>query len=116
MNRATMQMAQDYLGRIKELEKENAELKKKCYKKAVKDYCKLEKENAELKADNDARKFAMAMSEKVEKQLREQIEKLKADLNDAIESASKWYVGDPVYSMLVDIYNDNFEITKGVSN
>ena len=27
MNRATMQMAQDYLGRIKELEKENAELK-----------------------------------------------------------------------------------------
>jgi hypothetical protein len=32
----------------------------------------LEKENAELKADNDARKFAMAMSEKVEKQLREE--------------------------------------------
>ena len=30
------------------------------------------KENAELKADNDARKFAMAMSEKVEKQLREE--------------------------------------------
>ena len=27
MTRATMQMAQDYLGRIKELEKENAELK-----------------------------------------------------------------------------------------
>ena len=34
---------------IKELQKENAELKKKCYKKAVKDYCELEKENAELK-------------------------------------------------------------------
>ena len=32
----------------------------------------LEKENAELRADNDARKFAMAMSEKVEKQLREE--------------------------------------------
>ena len=32
---------------------------------------------AELKADNDARKFAMTMSEKVEKQLREQIEKMK---------------------------------------
>ena len=32
-----------------ELEKENAELKKKCYKKAVKDYCELEKENVELK-------------------------------------------------------------------
>ena len=35
--------------KIKELEKENAELKKKCYKKAVKDYCELKKENAELK-------------------------------------------------------------------
>lgn len=32
---------------------------------------------AELKADNDARKFAMTMSEKGEKQLREQIEKMK---------------------------------------
>jgi chromosome segregation ATPase len=39
----------------------------------------LEKENAELKADNDARKFAMAMSEKVEKQLREENAKLKTD-------------------------------------
>lgn len=35
------------------------------------------KENAELKEDNDARKFAMAMSEKVEKQLREENAKLK---------------------------------------
>ena len=34
---------------IKSLEKENTELKKKCYKKAVKDYCELEKDNAELK-------------------------------------------------------------------
>ena len=34
------------------LKSENAELKKKCYKKAVKDYCKLEKENAELKKKN----------------------------------------------------------------
>lgn len=39
----------------------------------------LEKENAELKADNDARKFAMAMSEKVEKQLREENAELKRD-------------------------------------
>ncbi len=38
----------------------------------------LEKENAELKADNDARKFAMAMSEKVEKQLREENAELKS--------------------------------------
>ena len=39
----------------------------------------LEKEIAELKADNDARKFAMAMSEKVEKQLREENEELKSE-------------------------------------
>ena len=37
----------------------------------------LEAENAELKSDNDARKFAMAMSEQVEKQLREENAKLK---------------------------------------
>lgn len=40
--------------------------------------CEIYKENAELKADNDARKFAMAMREKVEKQLREENEKLTA--------------------------------------
>lgn len=43
---------------------------------------KLEKENAELKADNDARKFAMTMSEKVEKQLREENAKLKKQLEN----------------------------------
>jgi hypothetical protein len=49
---------------------------------SYKDYIKeLEKENAELKADNDARKFAMGMSEKVEKQLREENAGLKARLN-----------------------------------
>lgn len=42
----------------------------------------LEKENAELKTDNDARKFAMAMSEKVEKQLREENSKLKKQLEN----------------------------------
>ena len=36
-----------------------------------------EQETKELKADNDARKFAMVMSEKVEKQLREENEELK---------------------------------------
>ena len=40
----------------------------------------LEEENTELKADNDARKFAMAMSENVEKQLREENAELKAQL------------------------------------
>lgn len=45
--------------------------------KAFKRIADLEKENAELKEDNDARKFAMAMSEKVEKQLRDENTELK---------------------------------------
>ena len=56
----------------------------------------LEKENAELKADNDARKFAMVMSEKVEKQLRNerntflaQNEQYEKDLIDCKEQLTK---------------------------
>ena len=43
------------------------------------------KENVELKADNDARKFAMTMSEKVEKQLREE----NANVKEALEGYKK---------------------------
>lgn len=43
------------------------------------------RENAELKADNDARKFAMAMSEKVEKQLREENTDLKVKIGLSID-------------------------------
>ena len=49
----------------------------------------LEKENAELKADNDARKFAMAMSEKVEKQLREENAELREKLRLQNEQEAK---------------------------
>lgn len=63
--------------------------KDKTCKSYVPDYedyiAELEKENAELKADNDARKFAMAMSEKVEKQLREE----NAELKKAVEHYRK---------------------------
>lgn len=48
----------------------------------------LEKENAELKADNDARKFAMAMSEKVEKQLREENAELKKEWQEQVQKAT----------------------------
>ena len=91
---------------IAELEKENAELSEKLNRhkhdcpncSAFGKHCphrvngdpytydcyltvaELEKENAELKADNDARKFAMAMSEKVEKQLREENAELEAQI------------------------------------
>ena len=74
------------------------------------DYIKsLEKENKTLEG-------CLLAEQEHTQMLEQQIEKLKADLNNAIESASKWYVADPVYSMLVDIYNDNFEIIKGGSN
>ena len=48
-------------------------------------------ENAELKADNDARKFAMTMSEKVEKQLREENAKQTIQLTKAKELLKKIY-------------------------
>ena len=57
----------------------------------------LEKENAELKADNDARKFAMAMSEKVEKQLREE----NAELKNQLEMSNK-------------VYNDNLDYSHHI--
>ena len=44
---------------------------------------------AELKADNDARKFAMAMSEKVETQLREENAELKDDNKVMADNYSK---------------------------
>ena len=56
---------------------------------SYKDYIKeLEVKNKELKADNDARKFAMAMSEKVEKQLREENEEAKNLIEELASSLS----------------------------
>ena len=54
----------------------------------LRDIVYIEKENAELKADNDARKFAMAMSEKVEKQLREENSKLKDEWQEQVQKAT----------------------------
>jgi chromosome segregation ATPase len=72
---------------IKELQKENADLKEEINKIAFA-RGNLEKENAELKADNDARKFAMTMSEKVEKQLREENAKLKDEWQEQVQKAT----------------------------
>ncbi len=52
----------------------------------------LQEENAELQADNDARKFAMAMSEKVEKKLREENEKAKEIIKKLISDNRKVWV------------------------
>lgn len=63
----------------------------------------LEKENAELKADNDARKFAMAMSEKVEKKLRQENAKAKEIIRDFISVAIDYIdKEDKNYSYIVE--------------
>ena len=79
-----------------ELHKKLEEAEKAKFKPYENKIAKLEKENAELKADNDARKFAMAMSEKVEKQLRNerntflaQNEQYEKDLIDFNENLTK---------------------------
>ena len=69
VNRAYVVSAEPREKRIEVLE----ELLDECGKSTK----ELVQENTELKADNDARKFAMAMSEKVEKQLREENAELK---------------------------------------
>ena len=68
----------------------------------------LEKENAELKADNDARRFAMAMSEKVEKQLRKEIAELKRIINNDVDK--KIYVQLAKKAELADMQKD--QLTK----
>ena len=74
--------------RIEELENKIADIKANCdlaiEGRDIK-IKELEKENAELKADNDARKFAMAMSEKVEKQLREYLTKAKEIIREIMK-------------------------------
>ena len=47
--------------------------------------------------------------------LEKQIEKLKADLNEAIEDANRWEETE-TFSVLTSIYNDNFEVITSVSN
>ena len=49
------------------------------------------------------------------KELERQIEKLKADLNEAIEDANRWEETE-TFSVLNRIYNDNFEVITSVSN
>lgn len=48
-------------------------------------------------------------------ELEQQIEKLKADLNEAIEDANRWEETE-TFSVLNRIYNDNFEVITSVSN
>ena len=73
---------------IEELKKENEEWKTEWNDQVIKANeegfarTQLQIKNKELEADNDARKFAMAMSEKVEKKLREENAELKEQIDD----------------------------------
>lgn len=82
------------------------------------DYIKsLEEENAELKADNDARKYAMAMSEKVEKQLRKENKKGK-------QGCHKWFMRWrevkreelEVFSKIEELEKENAELKAEIEN
>lgn len=81
----------------------------------------LKKENADLRAKylqatDEGTSFAHLKSlERKNKQLEQQIEKLKADLNEAIEDANRWEETE-TFSVLNRIYNDNFEVITSVSN
>lgn len=48
-------------------------------------------------------------------ELEAQVEKMKQDLDNARENANKQEQWE-IYSVLNDIYNDNFEVTTSVSN
>ena len=74
--------------RIEELEVTNKKISDECHK-LVDTLEESSMKNAELKADNEARKFAMAMSEKVEKQLREENVELENDMKTAIPLLEK---------------------------
>ena len=93
------------------------------YENLIIKYAELENKIADIKANCDlaieGRDVKIDELEEKNSQMfntialqEQQIEKLKADLNNAIESASNWYEADPVYSLLVDIYNDNFGLKE----
>ena len=67
---------------------------------------------ADLKANFD---YVLEGRDVKIKELEKQIEKLKAELDNARESANRQEQWE-IYSVLNALYNDNFEITKGVSN
>ena len=66
--------------------------------------------NIAVYSHNDVQKMKDKIAE-----LKQQIEKLKTELDNARESANRQEQWE-IYSVLNDLYNDNFEITKGVSN
>ena len=68
----------------------------------------LEKENSELKSDNEARKFAMIMSGKVEKQLREENAELKEIIDNDVDK--KIYVQLAKKAELADVQKE--QLTK----
>ena len=76
----TFASCKEYAAKLKELEEEVTRLKNENLD-IINKYTRIAETDrrtiAELKADNEARKFAMTMSEKVEKQLREENAELK---------------------------------------
>lgn len=62
-----------------------------------------------------ALKDKVAGLEQENAELKEKIEKLKANLSEAIEDANRWEETE-TFSVLSRIYNENFEVITSVSN
>jgi FtsZ-binding cell division protein ZapB len=76
----------------------------------------LEKENERLKGDLELWESGGCRATNlfkcgVVKELKEQIDKLKADIEQAIEDANRWKETE-TFSVLNRIYNDNFELKE----
>ena len=90
---------------IKELEKENAELQHK-----------IDTLQGFLDHDIEYNMDKTIQEQKIKiEELKFQIEKIKQDLDNARENANEQEQWE-IYSVLNDIYNDNFVIITGISN
>ncbi|MBR4396648.1 MAG: hypothetical protein IKS93_02210 [Methanobrevibacter sp.] len=96
--------------KIEELENQNKLLGERC-NQLLKDKGDLTDELDEL---DERTKDLLNANHKIG-QLEKQIEKLKTDLNEAIEDANRWEETE-TFSVLNHIYNDNFEVITSVSN
>ena len=68
-----------------------------------------------LQQDIKHKKIAIQSRKARIKDLEKQIKKMKQDLDNARESANKQEQWE-IYSVLNDIYNDNFEVITSISN
>lgn len=96
--------------------KEEAELIIKEQDKSTKEILKaIEEEKCELLGIIQGKDTVIYKLEKENAELKAQVEKMKQELDTAREEANRQEQWE-LYSVLNDIYNDNFEVITSVSN